>query len=137
MQINSKEFSKNINSNVLFNTDFIKTADFIVHLFLNLREIKLSGSFINLVFTPSPFLSPIHLISYFLKSLIKSTNIFCSANLLAMQARMPWLKGRTRYGLIFGFWPSVFSQRSGINSSGFSKYFSDLHEMKFCVTIIV
>lgn len=67
------------------------------------------------------------------------TSMFCSANRLAMQDLIPWLKGRTKYGLmgLLDFDSDDFSQRSGMNLAGSSKYLAKRHEIKFCVTAIV
>lgn len=61
------------------------------------------------------------------------TSIFCSANRLAMQDLIPWLKGRTKYGLmgLLDFDSDDFSQRSGMNLPGSSKCLAKRHEIKF------
>lgn len=72
------------------------------------------------------------IIVYTLTRSIK-TSIFCSANRLAMQDLIPWLKGRTKYGLmgLLDFDSDDFSQRSGMNLPGSSKYLAKRHEIKF------
>lgn len=61
------------------------------------------------------------------------TNIFCSANLLAMQARIPCPNGKTKYGLTFELNPlsTPLSHRSGINCSGLTKLLCKRHATKF------
>lgn len=79
------------------------------------------------------------IVSIYLTRII-STSIFCSANLRAIQDRIPWPNGNTKYGFVDDLVdvPSRdFTQRSGINFSGDSKCLSKRHEMKFCVTVIV
>ena len=49
----------------------------------------------------------------------------------------PCPKGITKNGLTLDFTPSFLIQRSGMNSNGFVKFFSNRHETKFCVTTIV
>lgn len=50
-----------------------------------------------------------------------------------MQDLIPWLKGRTKYGLmgLLDFDSDDFSQRSGMNLPGSSKYLAKRHEIKF------
>lgn len=54
-----------------------------------------------------------------------------------MQDLEPCPKGITKNGFTLDLTPSFLIQRSGINSNGLAKFFSNRHETKFCVTTIV
>lgn len=69
-------------------------------------------------------------------TLIISTIILCSASLRAIQARIPWPNGNTRYGLMSARL-ALRVQRSGKNDSQALKYFGNRQAIIFCVTVTV